>query len=153
MKNKGIWFIWFVILCLLLFASIFVSRTLKLNPYVVDGVIGVIITIGALLHYHLSGNIKKYPVDSFTVVWKDNKDGDPILFQEGIKSDMTFYPWEDITKLYVTTVDFRQGMTVVIVDQHGHVKAMQVFDMDGFKNSLAQVSKFRIDNITVPTGC
>lgn len=144
---------WFVILALLLFASIFVSRLLALNPYIVDAIIGVIITSGALLHFHLSGNLKKYPIQSCSLIWQDSRYGDTALYAEGIKSDMNFFPWDRVTRLYVTTVDFRQGMTVIIVDKSEHQNAIQVLDMEGFKAAVASASQFRIENVTVPTGC
>jgi hypothetical protein len=153
MNNKALWFMWFVILALLLFASIFVSRLFKLNPYVVDAIIGVIITSGALLHFHFSGNLKKYPVQSYRLMWQDSRYGDTALYAEGIKSNMNFFPWDQITRLYVTTVDFRQGMTVIIVDRDERVKAIQVLDMEGFKAAVASASQFRIEDVTVPTGC
>jgi hypothetical protein len=153
MLNKAIWFIWFVILALSLFASIFVSRLLALNPYMVDAIIGVIITAGALLHFHLSGNLKRYPIQSYNQIWQDSRYGAIALYKEGIKSDMNFFPWDGITRLYVTMVDFRQGMTVMIVDTKEHVTAIQVQDMEGFKAAVASASQFRLENVTVPTGC
>jgi hypothetical protein len=153
MNNKAIWFMWFVILALLLFASIFISRLHKLNPYLVDGAIGFIITIGALVHFQLSGNLKKYPLQAYSLIWQDSRYGDTALYSEGIKSDMYFLPWDQVTRLYVTTVDFRQGMTVIIVDKSEHSKAIQVQDMEGFKSAVATTSPFRIENVTIATGC
>jgi hypothetical protein len=152
MNNKAIWFMWFVFLALSLFASIFMSRAFAINAYLLDAVIGVIITVGAVIHFRLSGNLKSYPIQSYNKVWQDSRYTDTALYLEGIRSDMNFYPWDTITRLYVTTVDFRQGMTVIIVDNAEHQSAIQVLDMEGFKSAVSSVSNFKIENVTVATG-
>ncbi|MEM4267859.1 MAG: hypothetical protein QXK37_03415 [Candidatus Woesearchaeota archaeon] len=146
MNNKARWFIWFIALALALFISIFLARTFHFNPYVVDLIIGVIITTGALLHFHLSGNLKKYPIQTYTLVWKDSRYGDTSVYNEGLKSDMIFIPWDNIARVSVTSIDFRQGMTVVVFDKNERVYTLKILDRDGFKNAVASVSNFIIDS-------
>jgi hypothetical protein len=145
MENKALWFMWFVILALSLFASISISRYYAFHPFLVTAIIGVIITAGALLHFHLSGNIKEYPIRSFTEVWKDRHYGEPVLYVEGVKYDMHFMPWDEVTKISVTTTDHRSGTNVVLLDKAEHVHVMNIHDIEGFKNAIANHSQFTIE--------
>jgi hypothetical protein len=152
MSNKARWFIWFVALCLILFVSIFLSKMLDLHPFAVWAIVAVIITTGAILHFHYSGNIKRYPVESYTQLWKDSGYGDTVLYEQGIKSDMNFVPWDKVDKLYMTNVDFRAGMNLTMVDKANQVYTFTILDIDGFKRYLAAYSQFRIENETGRTG-
>jgi hypothetical protein len=145
MYNKALWFIWFIILALSLFASISISRYYEFHPFLVTAIIGVIITTGALLHFHLSGNIKEYPIQSYKEVWKDSHIGEPILYEEGVKYDMHFMPWDQVTKISVTTVDHRSGTNVVLLDKDEHVHVMNIQDIEGFKNAISSHSQFTIE--------
>jgi hypothetical protein len=135
MNSKALWFIWFVILSLVLFASISISQYLELNPLIVTAIIGVIITIGAVLHFSLSGNLKRYPIESYKEVWKDRRYSDPTLYEEGIKYDTHFIPWDQLANMTVTGVDMRSGTSVVIMDKENNVYVMTISDIDGFKTA------------------
>lgn len=137
MNNKALWFIWFVILSLVLFASISLSQYFMWNPLMVTAIIGVIITIGALLHFQLSGNLKRYPIQTYKEIWKDRRYSDPVLYDEGIKYDTHFIPWNRVANMTVTGVDSRSGSTVVLMDKDNQVYVMTIEDMDGFKTAAA----------------
>jgi hypothetical protein len=149
MNSKALWFVWFIILSMMLFASIFLARHFGTHPFVVWAIVGAIIIVGAILHFNLSGNIKKYPIETFKLVWKDSSYGDTGVYGEGIKYDMNFIPWGGVAKINVTTVDVRSGTTIVIFDKDEKVHVMNILDMDGFKRAVSACSNFNVETNTV----
>jgi hypothetical protein len=145
MYNRAGWFLSFIFLSLLLFSVIFLSRHFTWHPFLVWVLIGAIIIIGALLHFHFSGNIKSYPISAFTEIWRDRKYLDPVLYEEGIKFDMHFIPWDRITKLAVTTIDVRTGTNILVSNKENEIFVMPILDIEGFKAAVARKSEFRIE--------
>ncbi|MFH1592966.1 MAG: hypothetical protein ABIB47_06385 [Candidatus Woesearchaeota archaeon] len=113
---------------------------------------------------HSKGNISKYPIDKFTLVWKDNwgkkakrkPNPELHLYKEGIKYLNYFIEWKDVKQIsYPKTFEASKKVgrfipeyrsisssdTLRVMDKNDKVYLIEISDVHGFENAINKLNK------------